>query len=150
MASSATGRHVADKEEVDSTKTVGESPRDEQGQTNEYRQDATLTEDKKYGEKKEKKPSKFKAAWDKLGLDASTLMMMGKAALPPTIAPGDVSGDGRCANVYHLRLPNGYYQYPRILHHATREVHPDDDVEHIGDMYWFGSCHAHGLDGSKS
>jgi len=85
MASTATGRNVADKEEVDSTNTAGESPRGEQGQSNDYHQDATLTEDRTDGEKKEKKPSKLKAAWTKLGLDPGTLMMMGKAALPPTI-----------------------------------------------------------------
>jgi hypothetical protein len=85
MASTATGRNVVE-EEVDSTKTARDTPNDEQGQSDGYQQDATLTEDKKDGDKKTKKPSKLKATWDKLGLDAGTLMMMGKAALPPTIA----------------------------------------------------------------
>ena len=61
MASTATGRNVADKEEVDSTNTAGESPRGEQGQSDDYHQDATLTEDRADGEKKEKKRERSRA-----------------------------------------------------------------------------------------
>lgn len=55
-------------------------------ETNRYQQDASSGEDTKDEEKKAKEPGKIKQLWDKLGLDAGTLMMMGKAALPPTLA----------------------------------------------------------------
>ncbi|CAN9248166.1 unnamed protein product [Alternaria alternata] len=86
MASTATSRNVVDKEEVDSAGTARDTPNGEQGRSDGYHQDATLTQDKKDEDKKAKKPSKLKTGWDKLGLDPPTLMMMGKAALPPTIA----------------------------------------------------------------
>ncbi|KAF1847175.1 uncharacterized protein K460DRAFT_278651 [Cucurbitaria berberidis CBS 394.84] len=57
-----------------------------EGESNHYHQDTPLTEDPEDTEKKEKQPSFIKNTWDKLGLDAGTLLMMGKAALPPTIA----------------------------------------------------------------
>jgi len=60
-----------------------EKSNEEQGQSNGYRQDTSLTEEPK---EKEKKPFIIKRIWTKLGLDVPTLMMMGKAALPPTIA----------------------------------------------------------------
>jgi hypothetical protein len=56
---------------------------EEQKKPNGYRQDASLHEEVS---KKEKKPSLIKRVWTKLGLDVPTLLMMGKAALPPTIA----------------------------------------------------------------
>ncbi|KAI2474569.1 mfs transporter [Pyrenophora tritici-repentis] len=91
MASTATGRNTVDREESDpgmatrESETKHEKTSDEDAQSSGYHQDATLTgaED---GEKKKKNPSKLKAAWGKLGLDVGTVMMMGKAALPPTIA----------------------------------------------------------------
>jgi hypothetical protein len=76
MASTTTAHDGQDRE--------GEAnPSEEQGSTNGYQQDASLTED---AEKKEKKPSFIKKTWTKLGLDVPTVLMMGKAALPPTIA----------------------------------------------------------------
>ncbi|KAH7384262.1 hypothetical protein DE146DRAFT_668187 [Phaeosphaeria sp. MPI-PUGE-AT-0046c] len=55
--------------------------------TNGYQQDASLTEEPQDGTKtKEKQPSFIKKTWTKLGLDVPTVMMMIKAALPPTIA----------------------------------------------------------------
>jgi hypothetical protein len=84
MASTATDRGGTDREEAEA---VGkEKSNGERGQSNGYRQDPSLTEDAKEKEKKDKKPSIIKRTWTKLGLDVPTLMMMGKAALPPTIA----------------------------------------------------------------
>ncbi|KAH6642029.1 hypothetical protein C7974DRAFT_468480 [Boeremia exigua] len=54
--------------------------------TNHYQQSTPAVDDAKEEEKKKKEPGKFKKKWDKLGLDAGTLIMMAKAALPPTIA----------------------------------------------------------------
>jgi hypothetical protein len=85
MASTTTGRNVGNREEADSNRTEREISHEEHGQSNGYRQDATLTEDRDESDTKEKKPSIFKKIWDKLDLDMGTLMMMGKAALPPTI-----------------------------------------------------------------
>ena len=91
MTSTATGRNIVDGREADPQLTTRESeikqekPSDDDAQSSGYQQDATLTGEED-GEKKEKKPSKLKAAWGMLGLDVPTLMMMGKAALPPTIA----------------------------------------------------------------
>jgi hypothetical protein len=63
-----------------------EEPSRDQSETNGYQQDASLTEDAPEQETKDKKPNIFKRTWTKLGLDVPTLMMMGKAGLPPTIA----------------------------------------------------------------
>jgi hypothetical protein len=57
-----------------------------QRQGDHYEQDATLSQDAKEEAKKKKQPGKLKKAWEGLGLDIPTAMMMGKAALPPTIA----------------------------------------------------------------
>ncbi|USP81966.1 hypothetical protein yc1106_09240 [Curvularia clavata] len=84
MASSATKRSGEDGDEVDSNTTARPSPSEGLERAASYRQDVPQTEQEE--EKKEKKPSKLKTAWDKLGLDVPTLLMMGKAALPPTIA----------------------------------------------------------------
>ncbi|RMZ71113.1 mfs transporter [Pyrenophora seminiperda CCB06] len=67
------------------SETKQEKASENDAQSSGYHQDAALTGEEDV-EKKEKKPSRLKAAWGKLGLDAPTLMMMGKAALPPTIA----------------------------------------------------------------
>jgi hypothetical protein len=85
MASTATGRNVRDREEVDSNQIARETSNKEHEQSSGYRQDTSLTGHDDEDKKKEKKPSKLKKAWDKLDLDKGTLMMMGKAALPPTI-----------------------------------------------------------------
>jgi hypothetical protein len=53
---------------------------------NRYQQSAITGDDTKEEETKKKEPGRLKKIWDKLGLDAGTLMMMGKAAMPPTIA----------------------------------------------------------------
>ncbi|KAF2031165.1 hypothetical protein EK21DRAFT_99917 [Setomelanomma holmii] len=84
MASTPTDRVTLDREETDVNGK--EKASDEQGSGNGYRQDASLTEDKEDEEKKEKKPNMIKKIWTKLGLDIGTVMMMCKAALPPTIA----------------------------------------------------------------
>jgi hypothetical protein len=76
MASTTTAHDGMDRERE-------ANPSEEQGPADGYQQDASLTEDSK---KKEKKPSWIKQTWTKLGLDVPTLLMMGKAALPPTIA----------------------------------------------------------------
>ncbi|KAF2826010.1 hypothetical protein CC86DRAFT_294491 [Ophiobolus disseminans] len=84
MASSiATDRDASDRDE---TKPDGkEKLYEEQQQPDGYHQDTSLTEEPKEEETK-KKPSIIKRTWEKLGLDIGTLLMMGKAALPPTIA----------------------------------------------------------------
>jgi hypothetical protein len=56
------------------------------GNGDRYEQNTTHSEEAKEKAKKQKKPGKIKKAWDGLGLDVGTVMMMGKAALPPTIA----------------------------------------------------------------
>jgi hypothetical protein len=84
MPSSTTKRSVEDRDEADSNETTRPTPSEEPERPNSYRQNVSQAEE--HGEKKEKKPSKLKAAWGKLGLDVPTLLMMGKAALPPTIA----------------------------------------------------------------
>ena len=61
MASTATSRNVVDKEEVDSAGTARDTPNGEQGRSDGYHQDATLTQDKKDEDKKAKKPSKLKS-----------------------------------------------------------------------------------------
>jgi hypothetical protein len=89
MASSATRQNSTDREEAGSNNTTKETSNEDQGQQrpDRYHQDTSLNQGRKDGDKKkEKKPSIFKKVWDKLGLDVGTLMMMGKAALPPTIA----------------------------------------------------------------
>lgn len=84
MASStATDRGVLHREETDVSGK--EKSSGEQGQSNGYQQDASLTKEPQEATK-EKKLSIIKRTWTKLGLDVPTLMMMGKAALPPTIA----------------------------------------------------------------
>ncbi|KAF2126437.1 hypothetical protein P153DRAFT_346161 [Dothidotthia symphoricarpi CBS 119687] len=55
------------REQDTSTSPIGEKPQDEE-------------------KTKTKPPSKLKTAWSSLGLDVPTALMMGKAALPPTIA----------------------------------------------------------------
>ncbi|KAJ4362531.1 hypothetical protein N0V83_010625 [Neocucurbitaria cava] len=84
MTSSATERGALDREEADSKREENSS--EEHGETKGYQQDASLRDDGKDAAKEEKKPSFIKKIWDKLGLDVPTLLMMGKAALPPTIA----------------------------------------------------------------
>ncbi|KAF1938497.1 hypothetical protein EJ02DRAFT_383606, partial [Clathrospora elynae] len=87
MASTAPDRDVGKhNEEMGSNGIAKDTQSEESEQSNGYHQDTSLTEETKDEEKKEKKPSKLKKAWDKLGLDVGTLLMMGKAALPPTIA----------------------------------------------------------------
>jgi hypothetical protein len=81
MASTATDRDKLNREEADVNGK--ENPSQEQGQPNGYQQDASLTEE---NNTKEKKPGFIKRTWTKLGLDVPTVMMMCKAALPPTIA----------------------------------------------------------------
>lgn len=83
MTSSATKRSVEDRDGADSNATAGPTPSEEPEQPTSYRQNVSQTDEEE--EKKEKKPSKLKAAWAKLDLDVPTLLMMGKAALPPTI-----------------------------------------------------------------
>ncbi|CAO2655399.1 Nn.00g104630.m01.CDS01 [Neocucurbitaria sp. VM-36] len=83
MASSATDRDALNREEAESK---NKNSSEEHGETKGYQQNASLTEDGKDADKKEKKSSKIKKIWDKLALDVPTLLMMGKAALPPTIA----------------------------------------------------------------
>ncbi|KAH8725865.1 hypothetical protein GQ44DRAFT_680675 [Phaeosphaeriaceae sp. PMI808] len=87
MAVSATEQAGPNREniEINAKGELGE----ELGQSNGYRQDTTPHKDVLEEEKtkeKEKKPSFMKKTWTKLGLDVPTLLMMGKAALPPTIA----------------------------------------------------------------
>jgi hypothetical protein len=85
MASTVTDRDGLNMEESGSNGK--EKSSEPESPPNGYHQDASLTEDAKEDEKKEEsKPSFLKKIWTKLGLDAPTLMMMGKAALPPTIA----------------------------------------------------------------
>lgn len=81
MASTATDHIALEQEE-----SGKQSTSNDQEQANGYQQDASLTEDKKDEDKKEKKPGVIKKIWTKLGLDIGTVMMMCKAALPPTIA----------------------------------------------------------------
>ncbi|KAF1832626.1 hypothetical protein BDW02DRAFT_554317 [Decorospora gaudefroyi] len=80
------GNGMNDGQEVDSNTTARETPGEEREQQNGYHQDTTFTEEKDGDDKKEKRPSRLKRLWNKLGLDKGTVMMMGKAALPPTIA----------------------------------------------------------------
>ncbi|KAJ6194764.1 hypothetical protein J3E72DRAFT_387490 [Bipolaris maydis] len=88
MASSATKRNTDERDEADSNttprSTPSATPSAEPEQPTGYQQNVSSTEENE--KKKEKKPSRLKAAWGKLGLDLPTLLMMGKAALPPTIA----------------------------------------------------------------
>ncbi|KAH9877842.1 hypothetical protein J1614_003059 [Plenodomus biglobosus] len=91
MASSAANRGVLGRDETDSHRK--ESPTQEQGPTNGYQQDATLTEDAKKDNEKEKKPNLIAQTWTKLGLDVGTLLMMAKAACPPTIALSMLQAD---------------------------------------------------------
>jgi hypothetical protein len=81
MASTAMDRDERDREEAEA---IGKEKSN--AEPNGYRQDPSLTQDTKEKEKKDKKPSIIKRTWTKLDLDVPTLMMMGKAALPPTIA----------------------------------------------------------------
>lgn len=84
MASTAMDRNAVNREEAD---VPGKAEScSGQNQPNGYQQDASLTEDAKEKEKKEKKAGFMKKMWTKLGLDLPTVMMMCKAALPPTIA----------------------------------------------------------------
>ncbi|KAF2851430.1 hypothetical protein T440DRAFT_63478 [Plenodomus tracheiphilus IPT5] len=91
MASSVTDRGVLEREETDSNSK--ETPSQEQGQANGYQQDATLTEDSEDDKKKEKKPNFIVKIWTRLGLDVGTLLMMAKAACPPTIALSMLQAD---------------------------------------------------------
>jgi hypothetical protein len=90
MASTAPGHDGEEAEAIGKENSHDEN--------NGYRQDPTLTEDKNEKEKK-KKPSFIKRIWTKLGLDVGTLLMMGKAALPPTIALAMFQADA-VAKVY--------------------------------------------------
>ncbi|OAL46435.1 hypothetical protein IQ07DRAFT_517996 [Pyrenochaeta sp. DS3sAY3a] len=61
---------------------------------NGYQQNPSQTQDAQEEEHpKEKKPSRIKKIWDKLALDVPTVLMMGKAALPPTIALAMLQAD---------------------------------------------------------
>jgi glycerol uptake facilitator-like aquaporin len=91
MASTPPGRDTTASEEAE---VIGKE--NSQDANNGYQQDASLTEDKK---EKEKKPSIIKRTWTKLGLDIPTLLMMFKAALPPTIAMAMYQSDA-VARVY--------------------------------------------------
>jgi hypothetical protein len=84
MARPAHDGHLPDEEETDASGTV--KPDAAREEANRYQQNTTKGDDTNEEQKKEKEPGKLKKAWDKLGLDAPTLMMMGKAALPPTIS----------------------------------------------------------------
>ncbi|KAH7067574.1 hypothetical protein BKA63DRAFT_522397 [Paraphoma chrysanthemicola] len=81
MASTATDRVALEREE-----SGKETASEEQAQASAYQQNGSLTEDKKDEKTKEKKPGFIKKIWTKLDLDVGTVMMMCKAALPPTIA----------------------------------------------------------------
>lgn len=83
--SSATDRNTPRREETNSS-TSGT-------QGNGYQQDASLTEDAKGDKKKEKKPNFISKTWAKLELDTGTLLMMAKAACPPTIALAMLQSD---------------------------------------------------------
>jgi hypothetical protein len=83
MARVAHDGHLPDDETNSNGRVKPDEAREE---ANRYQQNASLGDDTKEAEKKKKGPGRFKKVWDKLGLDAGTLMMMGKAALPPTIA----------------------------------------------------------------
>src|SRR5690242_16272855 len=82
MARVASDGHLPDQEEADHNGTTAK-PDAAREEANGYQQNTADTEER---EKKKKEPGKFKAKWNKLGLDVPTLLMMGKAALPPTIA----------------------------------------------------------------
>lgn len=89
MASTASDPAALGREEMDVNGKDTEASSEERGSANGYQQDPSLTEDAidaKDDERKEKKPSIIKRIWTALGLDAPTLLMMGKAGLPPTIA----------------------------------------------------------------
>lgn len=87
MARLAADGHLPGEEETDASGTNGKP---DTARENGYQQNTTLGDDTKEEEKKKKKkkkePGKIKKMWDKLGLDVGTVMMMAKAALPPTIA----------------------------------------------------------------
>ncbi|KAJ8115265.1 hypothetical protein OPT61_g3058 [Boeremia exigua] len=83
MARVAHDGHLPSDGETDANGSV--KPDAAREDTDRYQQDTTLG-DTKEEEKKKKEPGRIKKIWDKLGLDAGTLMMMGKAGLPPTIA----------------------------------------------------------------
>ncbi|EKG16447.1 hypothetical protein MPH_06223 [Macrophomina phaseolina MS6] len=102
---------------------------------------------------------KVKALWAKYGpdLDLSTLLMMGKGGLPPTIAiamyqglfyshltlpvkltyrcrRSDAWSSYRCRRpIHHARLSGRHCFCPGIRHHAKGQVHADHGVE----------CHHH-------
>jgi hypothetical protein len=88
IAATMAPSHASGREEADANGK--EESSQERSQTNGYQQDAFLTEDATETEAgtgtKEKKPAFIKRIWTKLGLDVPTLLMMGKAGLPPTIA----------------------------------------------------------------
>ncbi|KAF1355905.1 hypothetical protein EJ07DRAFT_131149 [Lizonia empirigonia] len=82
MARPAPDGHLPD-DQTEANGTANGAAREE---GNRYQQNESLGDDTEEEDKKKKEPGKMKKTWDKLGLDAGTLMMMGKAALPPTIA----------------------------------------------------------------
>lgn len=82
MARVASDGHLPDGDEADANGTTA-NPNTAREEANGYQQNTAGTEER---EKKKKEPGRFKTKWDKLGLDVPTLLMMGKAALPPTIA----------------------------------------------------------------
>jgi hypothetical protein len=92
MARAAHDGHLPDEEGTDPHGAV--QPDAPPEDANRYQQSAITRDDTKEEETKKKELGKLKKIWDKLGLDAGTLgrwdagtlMMMGKAALPPTIA----------------------------------------------------------------
>ena len=85
MAHVAPNGRLRNDEEMDSNGAT--KPDVAREEANHYQQNTQFAKDTKEEDKKKKKePGKFKKIWDKLGLDAPTLLMMGKAALPPTIS----------------------------------------------------------------
>ncbi|KAF2995670.1 hypothetical protein E8E13_002306 [Curvularia kusanoi] len=95
MAKPAHDGHVPDEqgpEAAGSRSPENSTPAREDAER--YQQDATVNGDSEEDSKsKKKEPGKLKKTWDKLGLDAPTLLMMAKAALPPTIALAMLQAD---------------------------------------------------------
>ncbi|KAF1922856.1 uncharacterized protein M421DRAFT_77004 [Didymella exigua CBS 183.55] len=86
MARHAQDAHLSTEEDAVSDASGTVKPDAVREEANGYQQNTTSGDDTEEEEMKKKEPGKFRKTWDKLGLDAPTLMMMGKAALPPTIA----------------------------------------------------------------
>ncbi|KAI9810541.1 MAG: hypothetical protein M1827_006214 [Pycnora praestabilis] len=74
-----------------------------------------ITRAKQVSEMTPKKPSKIKSTWAKLGLDASTLMMMAKGATPPVIATA--------------LIPRQHHLNPIVLYHAAGQVYSEFSLQ---------------------